>query len=89
MIHKIFAVRDQKAAAFLPPFVLPTEGMAIRTFNDLCVAEDHSFSKHPEDYALVTFGTWDDDTGEHILLSIPKTVITGLQATAAAPPNTD
>ena len=34
MIHNIFSVYDNKAEAFLPPFVLPKREMAIRTFAD-------------------------------------------------------
>ncbi|AXL15427.1 nonstructural protein [Microviridae sp.] len=62
MIHLQFSIYDTKAGAYLPPFILPREEMAIRTFGDCINAKDHQFSLHPEDYTLFRLGTWDDDT---------------------------
>ncbi|MDB4312225.1 hypothetical protein N9937_02220 [bacterium] len=64
MIHKIFTVFDVKARAYLPPFFLPEQGMAIRVFSDCINAKDHQFNKHPEDYTLFTLGTFDDSLAE-------------------------
>ncbi|AXL15432.1 nonstructural protein [Microviridae sp.] len=62
MIHYQFSIYDSKAGAYLPPFILPREEMAIRTFGDCINATDHQFSLHPEDYTLFRLGTWDDET---------------------------
>ena len=63
MIHKIFTVFDQKAKAHLPPFFLHNEAMAIREFADCANNPEHQFGKHPEDYVLMTLGTFDDEKG--------------------------
>ena len=60
MKHLMFCVYDEKAKAFLPPFVLPEAGMAIRVFSDCCNADDHQFGKHPSDYTLFEIGEWLD-----------------------------
>ncbi len=63
MMLKIFAIFDAKALAYLPPFVLPEEGMAMRTFSDCVNSKDHQFGAHPEDYTLFFLGLYDDKTG--------------------------
>lgn len=64
MKNKIFTIYDQKAKAFLPPFFLPQEGMAIRTFSDCVNKEGHQFNAHPADYSLAEIGTFDEETGK-------------------------
>lgn len=64
MIHKMFTIHDLKARAYLPPFFLPEEGMAKRTFADCVNSDSHQFSMHPEDYTLFMLGTWDDSTSQ-------------------------
>ena len=59
----IFTVYDQKAKAYLPPFFLPEEDMAIRVFGDCCNDRDHQFGRHPEDYHLFGIGHFDDCKG--------------------------
>ena len=60
----IFTVRDSKAAAYLPPFFMFNEAMAIRAIQDAVNDEKHQFHLHPEDYHLFRIGVFDDDTGE-------------------------
>jgi len=64
MIHNIFSVYDNKAEAFLPPFVLPKREMAIRTFADSINNPETQLHKHPADYTLFTLGTFDDEIGK-------------------------
>ena len=60
----IFSIYDEKANAYLPPFYLPNEQMAIRAIQD-CVADtEHNFHKHAEDYTLFNIGTFDDQNAE-------------------------
>ena len=66
MIHKMFSVFDSGAAAYLPPFILPRDEMAVRTFADCCKAPDHQFGKFPQDYTLFRLGTFDDETAEFV-----------------------
>nr|UXQ88035.1 MAG: nonstructural protein [Microvirus sp.] len=61
-ILKIFTVYDHKAKAHLPPFFLPQDGMAERTFSDCCNNPEHQFGAHPEDYTLMSIGEFDEST---------------------------
>lgn len=79
MKHTIFSVYDQKAEAYLPPFVLHNEGMAGRVFADCCNNPEHNFGKHPEDYSLFRLGTFDDEKGELEPFVGPLLVGTGLE----------
>lgn len=59
-IQKLFSVYDQKAECFIPPFFVPTVGIAKRAFKDCINSEDHHFGKHPGDYTLFYLGDWSD-----------------------------
>jgi hypothetical protein len=63
MKHSIFSVFDEKAMAYLPPFVMHREEMAMRVFSDCVNDSDHAFGKHPSDYTLFCLGGFDDGTG--------------------------
>lgn len=88
MKHRIFAVYDVKAYAYLPPFFMPEKGMAARVFSDCVESESHQFGKHPEDYTLFFIGSFDDETAEIVSIT-PETVLTGLQARARAARDAD
>lgn len=64
MKFKMFSVYDEKAAAFLPPFMLPTAPMAVRAIGDCVTDVNHAFGKNPGDYTLFCLGQWDDATAE-------------------------
>lgn len=61
MKHKIFSIYDSKAEAYLPPFFIHTEALAIRAFADAVNQPGHAFNAHPEDYTLFNCGAWDDN----------------------------
>lgn len=61
---KLFCIHDVKAEAYLPPFHLNNEAMAIRTFADTVNDSKHPFSLHPEDYTLFELGSYEDDNGK-------------------------
>jgi len=67
MMQKIFAIYDEKAKAYLPPFFLPQRGMAIRTFSDCVNSPDHQFGAHPHDYTLFSLGEFNDSDAEILL----------------------
>lgn len=76
----IFSVLDTKANAYLQPFFLPNDQMAIRTFTDCVRDEKHNFGMHPEDYHLVQVGLWDQIHGTITPEAAPITLITGTAA---------
>lgn len=59
----MFAVMDGKARAFISPFCLPTDGMAVRVFSDCVNDPAHMFGKHPEDFGLYKMGEFDPERG--------------------------
>lgn len=61
---KCFTIYDSKAGAYLPPFFLPNEKMARRTFSDCVNIPSHAFCQHPADYTLFTVGEFDDSNGQ-------------------------
>lgn len=67
MIYDVFAIHDEKAEAFLPPFILPNQNMAKRVFADCVNSDDHQFGKNPEDYTLFRLGQFDDHAGQFLL----------------------
>lgn len=78
MKHEIFTVYDQKAKAYLPPFILPEIGMAVRVFKDCVNSDKHQFSKHPEDYTLFNLGQFDDSNGLIETMN-PQTIHNGVE----------
>lgn len=63
MKHGIYSIRDNCAAAFIPPFFLPNDDMAIRAFSNSCNDQEHMFCRNSEDYSLYYLGDFDDETG--------------------------
>ena len=77
----MFTVFDVKAEAYLPPFFLPNESMAMRIFSDMAGDTDHQFGKHPEDYTLFKLGEFDDNSSKiNMYKTAPELVSTALQA---------
>lgn len=74
MLQKVFAIRDAKTEAFMRPFFVPTNGVAIRSFSDEVNNRESELAKHPEDYALFELGVFDDSNGSFDLLEQPKSL---------------
>lgn len=60
---KIYAIMDDKAAAFMEPFFAQTNGLAIRRFSSNTNNPDSIFNKFPDDFQLFKIGEFDDHTG--------------------------
>jgi len=73
----VFSVFDSKASAFLPVFMLRSNGEALRLFQDEVNREGSEFWKHPEDYTLFRVGEFDQETGE-LVGSGPVSVATAV-----------
>lgn len=63
MKQNIYTVLDQKAGAYLAPFFMLNDGMAVRTIENCLFDKDHQFFRHPEDYLLYKIGEYDDLQG--------------------------
>ncbi|AXH74109.1 MAG: nonstructural protein [Microviridae sp.] len=66
MRYKVFSIRDRATAVYGQPFYSATVGAAVRMFSDEINRKDENSNlyKHPEDFDLYMFGTFDDNTGE-------------------------
>ena len=61
---QIFTIYDQAANAYLPPFVRPAKGIAIREFTDEVNREGSVINQHPKDYTLFHIGEWDNNNSQ-------------------------
>lgn len=68
MIHRFFSIYDAAAAAYLPPFLLPNNAMALRSFSDCANDNNHAFARNPADYTLFCVGEFNDETAELLYL---------------------
>ena len=62
----VYVVYDEKAEAFMTPFFMGTDAMAIRGFGDAVNNPETSFGKHPADYTLFCIGEYSELKGEII-----------------------
>lgn len=84
MIQKIYTIFDAKAHAYLPPFYMQNEKVAIRAFKDAVDDPKSNFYRHPEDYTLHCIGTFDDETAQ-LDTSIPFLVASANQVSEVQP----
>ena len=78
MNHLLFTVYDAKAEIYLPPFFVPTVGIATRAFSDAINSDTHQFGKHPHDYTLFRLGSFDDHDAS-ISDQTPKSLGNGVE----------
>lgn len=82
MIQNVYCIHDRAAGAYLTPFVLANDKMAIRVFTQCATSQDHQFGKNPEDFTLFHCGTFDDQTAT-LESWAPQKVINALEAVDA------
>jgi hypothetical protein len=59
-----YSVFDKAIGAYTRPFVMQSDGQAMRQFADEATKEGTPIEKHPEDYALFRIGVFNESTGE-------------------------
>lgn len=89
MKHGLFAVRDKCAKAFLPPFCLPSEAMAMREFAAAANMADHKFRIHASDFSLYKVADYDDVSGLVTGMSEPFFLCSALQFQEPSAPKAD
>lgn len=60
----IVAVSDRAVGEFMNPFVVPSRGLAVRSFTDEVNRPESEMHKHPEDYELHCLGEFEPEHGE-------------------------
>lgn len=81
MLHKMFAIYDSKAEAYLPPIFAQTTAVAIRMFSHAATDPDHNFNRFGADYTLFELGSYDDDRGCTQMHEAKKNLGTALEHT--------
>ena len=77
----LYAVIDTATGIYDGPIPGHSDAQMSRSFCDMAVNAEHPIGQHPEHYALIKVGVWNDGTGE--LESLQNmTIITGLEAVA-------
>lgn len=71
MVSPLYALRDEVAQVFYPPFIDRNDESARRSFAD---AVSSGKVPHARDYGLYRVGTYDDHVG-HIVPAEPVTLI--------------
>ncbi|AXH77416.1 MAG: nonstructural protein [Microviridae sp.] len=76
MTKLLMCLHDIKAELYLNPFCVGTMGIAYRMLADEVGRKgtDSQLAAHPEDYLLVRLGSFDETTGEVIVLKTPEMV---------------
>ena len=59
---KMFSVYDEKAQAYMRPFMFSTYGQATRAFSDGVNDPQSHMNKHYQDYSLYCIGEFDEET---------------------------
>lgn len=74
-----FAILDQKAHSFNPPYFLPHEDIAIRGFAQSIRHPDRypTMRDFPEDFTLYLIGEFDDQSGKLLGYPEPKFIVRG------------
>lgn len=76
VLFLVFAIRDEKAQAFIAPFIFQQFGEAERFFQDILSDDRSSYRKHPADYTLYHIGSF--DTGKGALAPVlPNRICSG------------
>ncbi len=78
----IYSVFDVKAGAYMVPFFLATDAMALRGFSDLLLDAEHPFSAHAEDFTLFKVGEFTDVKGV-VIGCTPLSLGNGVELVAA------
>lgn len=60
MILNMYSIYDTAAKAYIQPFFMHNDGLAIRAFQDNVNSPDSQINKHPKQFHLYKVGMWDD-----------------------------
>lgn len=85
MLLRAYSVFDSKAKAFIPPFFLQNDAMAVREFTNAVNDPGHKFHVNAEDYSLHSVAGFDDETGMIKAGMHPVLLVTALQVKRVEP----
>lgn len=70
-MKKIYSVYDKKAMVFFNPMYVDNAVDATRSFERAINDSNTYLCQYPDDFALYELGSFDEEKGQHNLLSIP------------------
>ncbi len=74
-----YSIHDQAAKAFINPFFMHNDGLAIRAFSDnVNSKDDNNIAKHPDQFTLYHLGSFDDEKGALIENDSPRSLGNGI-----------
>lgn len=79
MIINMYAIFDAKAKAYGQPFLLHTDGLAIRSFQQAATSPDNNIAKTPLDYSLFRIGQYNDEIALLISEAPPEFIHSAMQ----------
>ena len=59
----VYAIYDVAAAVYKSPFMMRSDGEALRGFMDLAVSGENEIGKHPEHFQLFKLAQFNDGSG--------------------------
>lgn len=70
---QVLAILDRAVAAYGRPIFVPTNALAMRSFEDEVnrVDVNNPMNVHPNDFALFVIGSYDEETGRFENLDVP------------------
>lgn len=72
-MFKMYSIYDKKAKTYSNPNFFPNEAVALRQFGEMCNDPQYPLVKYPNDYQIVSLGTFDEEAGK--LFAPKKTTI--------------
>lgn len=77
----VYSIFDKTAMAFITPFFMHNDGIAIRAFSDSVNSGDpnSTIAQHYEQFALYELGVFDDSTGVIDPRDDARCIISGLE----------
>ena len=76
---KMYSIYDSAAAAYMRPFFVQTDSVAIRAFSDLALNAEHDVGHHPEHFSLFRVGEFDDNQVSKSYFEDPECVATAME----------
>jgi hypothetical protein len=77
---KAYSIYDSAAQAFIAPFFMQNDGLAVRAFSDNVNSNDeNNISKHPDQFALYKIGVFNDKSGVIDPEEVPVKLMSGIE----------
>lgn len=63
-MNRLYQLYDEKSRVTAGPIMIEKrDGVAIRTFRELCSSKDNIVGKYPADFSMLFLGTQDEESG--------------------------